>query len=294
MNTEQFKEFKNYINLPGKKKYELSEEHKKEVEYKELKNSEKIQWYFKTKKKYPFRGIEKWNLIFEDHFDTNMTDPSRWMFRYINGDRLIKKPYVLADDMHAFTDGKNIEIRGSQLSIITREEKAKSHTWSPLTGFMEQEFNYTSDLLSSAKGYNSRYGLYKAKVRIGASGVTQAFSLMSDQMLPHIDVFKFENNRLFAGNFWKNGNKKGFTSSVDKTRGSRYTSDFFIYSLEWSPEKLVWKINDVIFKVETRGIPETDMHMVFNASLKKDARNLALPSRMDIDWVRVYQGAQAS
>ncbi len=289
VNTEKFKEYKNYMRLSGKKKYELSEEYKKEVEYKELKDSQKFQWYFKLKKKYPFGEIEKWDLVFEDDFKSGRIDNSRWMCRYINGDKLINKPYVLEDDIHAFTDGKNIETSADKLSIITRQEKGKSMTWSTMTGFTEKEFDYTSDLVSSAKGFTTKYGLIKAKVKISDSGVTQAFSLMADQILPHIDVFKYQKNRIIAGNFWKNGDKQGFSKSLDKTRGKNYTKDYFIYSLEWSPEKLVWKINDVTFKEQKQGIPQTDMHLVFNASLKKDAKLTGLPSKMKIDWVRVYQ-----
>lgn len=289
VNTEKFKEYKNYMKLPGKKKYELSEEHKKEVEYKELKNSEKFQWYFKLNKKYPFKEIEKWELVFEDDFKSPQPDTNKWMFRYINGDKLINKPYVLEDDIHAFTDGENVKTEADHLSIITHQERGKSMTWSLLTGFTEKEFDYTSDMVSSAKSFNTKYGLIKAKLQLGDSGVTQAFSLMADQILPHVDIIKFDQGKLMAGNFWKNGNKNGFSKSLDKTGGKRYTKDYFIYSLEWSPEKLTWKINDVTFKEQKQGVPQTDMHLVFNASLKKHAKIMGLPSKMRIEWVRVYK-----
>lgn len=289
VNTEKFKEFKEYMNLPGKKKYILSDEYKKEVEYKELRESERIQWYFKVKKKYPFREIEKWELVLEENFDESKPDSKKWIHRYINGDKLIGMPYVLADDQHAFTDGKNVEVIGSHLSIITRQEKASSFTWSPLTGFTEKEFDFTSDMISSGKSHKFKYGLFKAKVKIGPSDVTQAFSLMADQMLPHIDIFRYDHKKLLAGSFCKNGSKTGFTKSVEKTGGSRYTRDFFIYSLEWKPGKLTWKINDVPFKVQSQGIPEADMHIVFNASLKNYAKAMGLPSRLEIDWIRVYR-----
>ena len=289
VNTEKFKEIKTYMNLPGKKKFILSEEYKKEIEYSELKSSAKIIWYFKTKKNYPFGEIEKWDLVFEDSFEGDKPDTRTWMFRYINGDKLIKKPYVLADDLHAFTDGKNISVREGQLSIVTKPEKAGCMTWAPMTGFTEKEYSYTSDLLSSANGFIKKYGLFKAKVKIGNSAVTQAFSLMADQMLPHVDIFKYERNKLLAGNFWKNGGKEGISRSIQKTGGKRYTQDYFIYSVEWSPEKLIWKINGVTFKVQAQGIPDTEMHLVFNASLKQMSKISGLPSRMEIDWVRVYE-----
>jgi beta-glucanase (GH16 family) len=288
INTEKFKEVKDYMNLPGKKKYILSDEYKKETEYIELKDSDKIQWYFKTKKKYPFAEVEKWDLVMEESFESAAPDPKKWIHRYLSAEKLLGKPYVLADDLHAFTDGKNIEIISNHLSIVTKPEKAKSFTWSPLTGFTEKEFDYTSDILASSKDVNFKYGLFKAKVKIGSSGVTQAFSLMAGQMLPHIDVFRYDRNKLSAGSFWKNGSKEGISKSVDKTGGSRYTRDFFIYSLEWEPGKMTWKINDVPFKVQTQNIPESNMHLVFNSSLKKHSKIMGLPSKMEIDWIRVY------
>ena len=289
VNSSSFKEKKEYLNLPGKKKYELSEEFKKETEYNTLKKSEKVVWYQKIKKKYPFTEIEKWDLAFEDKFDADKVDTKTWMTRYVNGDKLMDKPYVLADDLHAFADGKNLDISSGKLSILTKQEDVKGLYWSPVFGFSEKDFTYSSDMVSSAKSFSQKEGIFKAKVKLGKSGVTQAFSLMTDQMLPHVDVFKLENNKLFAGNFWKNGGKNGISKSMDKTGGGRYSNDFHVFSLEWGDGKMVWKINDLVFKVQSQGLPDSEMHLCFNSSLKETTKGRNLPSKMEIDWVRVYK-----
>ncbi len=292
VNSSKFKEVRDYMSLSPKKRYELSDEHKKETEYEELKDSERFKWYFKMKKKYPFKEIEKWDLAFEDKFEGGALNSKYWMNRYFYGDKLLDKSYVLADDKHSFTDGKNIEFSGDILRIITRKEQSKGLSWNPVTGFTEKEFDYTSDLISTAKSANFMQGLFKAKVKIGKSDVTQAFSLQAMQILPHIDVFRYENNKLKAGNFWKNNGKNGIGKSLETTRGSRFSNDFFIYSLEWQPGKLIWKINGITFKEQTRGVPDEGLYLVFNASLKETAKEAGLPSAMAIDWVRVYKAKE--
>ena len=286
INSEEFKDVKEYMKLSPKKKYELSDEYTDETEYDTLRKSEKVIWYKQIKKKYPFGEIEKWELAFEDNFNSGSVDSKKWMHRYVNGDKLMGKPYVLDDDIHAFMDGKNIEVSNGKLGIITKKEEAKSLSWSLTFGFVEKPYNYTSDMLSSAKGFSQKEGLFKAKVKLGGSDVTQALSLMTEEMLPHVDIFKLQRNKLYAGNFWKNGSLQ---KSITKTGGGRYTKDYFIYSLEWSEGKMTWKINDLVLKVQSQGLPDKDMHLCFNASLKETAKNLNLPSRMEIDWVRVYK-----
>ncbi len=289
VNSEKFREVKEYMSLSPKKKYELSGEFKKEQEYRELKKSEQIIWYFKTKKNYPFREIEKWELTFEDTFETGKLNQQTWLTRYYYGDKILDKNYVMGDDKHFFTDGKNIEFYDNKLRILTKREQAKGLVWHPMQGFYEKDFAFTSGVINTGKSFRQKYGLIKAKAKIGNSGVSQSFSLLAEQMLPHVDVFRFEKNKLFAGNFWKNGSKTGFTKSLSKTGGRRYTNDYFIYSLEWQPGKMIWKINDVVFKEQSAGVPDQDMYLLFNASLKENAAEAGLPSALEIDWVRAYK-----
>ena len=290
ISSEKFIEAKKYLSLSFEDKFQISDEYKKQMEYNNLKNSEKILWYKRIKRKYPFNEIEKWDMVFEDKFDTGKLDEKTWMNKYFNGDSILKKGYVLADDKHSFTEGKNLEIFDKKLRIITRREKSKCFVWNPVLGFYEKEFDFTSDLISSAKGFKSKYGIFEAKVRIANSGVTQAFSLMTDQILPHIDIFRFEKGKMYAGNFWMNG--KGMNKTISSTGGSKFFKDFFIYSLEWQPGKLIWRVNGIVFKEQTTGLPEKEMYMVFNASLKEKAKEIGIPSSLEIDWVRVYTRKQ--
>jgi hypothetical protein len=285
--SEKFSEIKNFMSLSATQKFEKSEEFKKQQEYLGLVKSEKIVWFKKLKKKYPFSWVERWDLSFEDKFESPKPDVKIWMNRYLQGDTLLNKGYVLADDKHAFMDGKNLEIIDKKLRILTKRERAKGLVWNPAHGFFEKEFDFTSDMISSGKSFSQAYGLIEAKVKFGKSDVSQAFSLMSDQMLPHIDVIKFEKGKIFAGNFWKNGSE--IAKSISSTGGSKYSGDYHIVSLIWEAGKITWKINGVEFKVQTAGVPDKPLFLVFNSSLKEKAGDTGIPSAFEIDWVRVYK-----
>lgn len=286
VNSESFAEVKKYMALSAKQKFEQSDEFKLQQEYLGLAKSEKIVWYKGILKKYPFSWVEKLNLSFEDTFESGKADPKTWMNRYLQGDKILSKGYVMADDKHAFTEGKNVEVIDKKLRIVTRKEKAKGLVWDAKLGFYEKEFEYTSDMISSAKTFSQAYGVVEAKVKFGNSGVSQAFSLMSGQILPHVDVVKFEKGKIFAGNFWKNGAE--ISKSFSSTGGSKYASDFHIYTLIWEPGKITWKINGVEFKVQNSGVPDSPLFLMFNSSLKEKANDSGIPSAFEIDWIRVY------
>jgi beta-glucanase (GH16 family) len=287
LNTEKFAETKKYMALSGQQKFELTEEFKKQQEFLQLIKSEKILWYKKIVKKYPFSWVEKWDLCFEDKFEGPKIDSKNWMNRYLNGDKILNKGYVMADDKHAFAEGKNLEIIDKKLRILTRREKAKGLVWDLKLGFYEKEFDFTSDIISTAKSFSQAYGVIEAKVKFGNSGVTQAFSLMSEQMLPHVDIAKFEKGKIFAGSFWKNASTVG--KSVSSAGGGKYSADYHIYTLIWEAGKLTWKINGVEFKVVTSSVPDVPLFIVFNSSLKQKADENGIPSAFEIDWVRVYK-----
>jgi len=270
-----------------KSEYKDSEEYQKETEYGVLKKSEKVTWYYKTKKKHPFREIEKWDLTFDEKFNKSSLDTSRWMTRYIWGEKGMDSSFALEDDKSFPTDGENIEFYDNKARIVSKAGNAEGLVWRGHQGFVRENFDFTSGMISSAKSFKQKYGIFKAKVKMAAGSVAQAFWMVSEGMLPHIDVARFENGKLHADYFWGKGDAPH--KSISKTGGAKYSDTYFIYTLEWSPNKLVWKINDKIFKTQTSGVPQEEMYINFSSNLKRDASESGLPSAMEIDWVRAYK-----
>jgi beta-glucanase (GH16 family) len=125
------------------------------------------------------------------------------------------------------------------------------------------------------------HGTFKAKIKLNtAAGPSHAFRLLGDKITPHIDICRTDKSKVWVDLF--TDAKKGVKSSIS----SKYGKGFFIYSLEWSPNKMVWKINDQTIFTQTSDLPQEALYIVFTGGLEK-AINGA--SSMEVDWVRVYK-----
>lgn len=287
ISSEEFIKQKQYLTMKPAERYETTDEYQKETEYKTLKKSEKVIWYYRTKKKYPFKEIQKWDLTFEEEFNVSKLDTSKWMTRYFWGDQTMESSFVLEDDKSFITDGDNIEFYDNKARIVTKPNNAEGLVWRAEQGFVLEDFDFTSGLISTAKSFKQKYGVFKAKIKMAGGSVAQAFWMVSETILPHIDVARFENSKLYANYFWGKGSSPN--KSLSKTGGTKYADEYFIYTLEWTPNKLTWKINGKVFKTQTSGVPQEEMYINFSSNLKKDAAENGLPSAMEIDWVRVYK-----
>jgi hypothetical protein len=292
LQTPEFLKVKEYMLLPGRKKLELSDEHKMELKYKGIKKSEKFQWYFKVKDSARFNEVKKWVLTFSDEFDKSALDAKKWITRHYWGEAMLKDNYVNDGEKQFYPGVGNIEVSGGILKINTLFEKVTGKVWNPALGFFTREFDVTSGIINSGNSFRQQYGLFEAKVRFNRNyPVHHGIWMVSELMLPHIDLAR-AGKRISVGTYWSNPNAKG---GVDKRSASlgrgHYGFDYFIFSLEWTREKLTWKINGVPLLSATEGIPHVPMYININSSLYREADNTLLPATMEVDWVRCYQKA---
>ena len=278
--TDEFRKQKEYFL--DKNRFKKSDLYLVEQEYIKYKNSDDITWYFKVKDSNKFNILKERKLTFSDEFDGASTDSDKWIPNLYWGEKLLNDRYSHESDLHCFTEKENLEVRSSILKIITRPEKREGKVWNPeLGGFRTKEFEFTSGIVSTAKSFRQKYGIFSAKIKLTTGiGPKHSFWMLSDKITPHIDICRTHKNRVWMDCF--NSNGKNRKSSA----GSRYTRDFFIFTLEWTPEKLVWKINGVEAMRDTKNIPQEEMYIILSGGLDKPIHG---SSAMEVDWVRVYQ-----
>jgi hypothetical protein len=276
--TPEFKKQKEY--LLDKKRFDKTEMFKEIQEYNELKKSEDIIWYFKVKDSNKFDILKHRELTFSDEFDGEKLDTKKWLTNYYWGEKLLKDRYSVESDLQAYTEKDNFEIRNSILKINTKPQKVTGKVWSAAKGFSTKEFSYTSGLINSGTSFRQKYGVFTAKIKLGDPNAKSAFWMLADKITPHIDVCKTSKGKVWSDYFSVKGN-------ASKTSiGSRYANDFFIFTLEWTSDKLVWKINDTEVFVQTTDVPQEPMYVLFAGGLDKPINGT---TSMEIDWVRVYQ-----
>jgi hypothetical protein len=276
--TAEFRDKKNY--LLDKKRFEKTEMFRQTEEYNKLKKDPDIIWYFKVKDSNKFDILKQRELTFSDEFDSDRLDTKKWLTNYYWGDKLLKDRYSVESDLQAYTEKENFEQRNSILKIITKPQRVSGKVWSAVNGFTIKEFSYTSGLINSGDSFRQKYGLFTAKIKLGDPNAKNTFWMLADKITPHIDICRTSTGKVLFDYFPANGSK------AKTSLGSRYAKDFFIYSLEWTPDRLVWKINNTEVFKQTSGVPQEPMYVLLAGGLDKPINGM---TSMEIDWVRVYQ-----
>lgn len=276
--TPEFKAQKEY--LLDKKKFEKSEFFKNSQEYQKLKKSSEIIWYFKVKDSDKFNLLKSRDLTFSDEFDGEKLDTSKWLTNYYWGEKLLKDRYSVESDLQIYTEKENFELRNSILKINTKPQKMNGKVWSAKNGFTGKEFNYTSGLINTGTSFRQKYGIFSAKIKLGNADARSSFWMLADKITPHVDICRTSAGKVWFDYFSAKGD-------ISKTSiGSRYSNDFFIYTLEWTADKLVWKINDTDVYTQTSDVPQEPMYVLLAGGLTKPING---STSMEVDWVRVYK-----
>jgi hypothetical protein len=249
-------------------------------ELKRLENSKLIKDFFSFKKKYAklIEEQERWVSKFYEDFSKSEID-ARWSNKQVISELLINgEPYSPIEDQHIFS-ANNIQSAGGLLKIRTKQEKQQGLAWDKAYGFVPKIFSYTSGILNSSHSFRQMYGKFEAKVRIKHThGTYHAFWLGSDYQKPHLNIFKFEGKNLIVSAYAKD-------AQIEQKLRHKLKDDFYIHSLLWNNNKLVWLINGrKVF--ETSNIINEPMYIAFSSGVYDKK---AEPTAMYVDWVRCFR-----
>ena len=281
--SEEFKARVAYLG--DKQKWEKTEEATKEKRFAELMKTPQLINYLKYKHSAAFDFFKKWNLVFEDRFENGKLDVQKWQTQSHWASKVLGQNFSQIGDLHAFTDGKNISVDGKTLKIEVRKEKAKGMQWRIPFGFIEQEFDYTSGVVSTAGVEWWKHGILEAKVKYKPSqNLVDAIYLLGEESSPQVNLVEMGvKNRV--GLLSKSSD--GIKTECESIAGLK-TGEFYIFRLEWSAHSLVWTINGREMLTVSQNIPAFKMHLNA-ASIVVDEPISNLPHCFEIDWVRFYQ-----
>lgn len=285
--SEEFK--KRVAYLEDKQKWEKTEEHKKELRLAELKKLPSYQNYQKYKNSTAFDFFRKWELVFEDRFDSGKLNPEKWEVVSHWGKSALGRNFSQPGDLQAFTEGKNIHLDGKTLKIEVRKERAKGMQWRIPFGFVEEDFEYTSGLVSSSSENWWKHGILEAKVKYSPEqNLVDALYLVGEESSPQINLVEMGvKNRVGL----LSRTDGGIEENCESISGLK-SGEFYIFRLEWHAHSLVWKINNREILTVNQHVPGIKMHL--NAASVVVAEPVgSLPHRFEIDWVRFYQPAKA-
>ena len=280
LNSEDYKKRKTW--LQDKKRWEKTDEYKKEQEHKSIQSTPDIVKYFKYKDSEDFEFFKKWEVVFEDDFSGKELNKERWGTALPVAEKLLGENYAMPGDVGIFTNGENINL-GNKLTISVKNQKVMGKTWQMPAGFVPGEFNYTSGLITSGERFKMEDGIIEAKIRFSpVKHVASSFYLSGDDAMPRLNLVEMgvKNN---VGISSQNGDGKVQNSGLDI---ANLKKGDYIFTLEKEGSSFNWKINNV--EVWQQSDSSLNIPLQLNASsliVDKPAGS----SSFEIEWVKCYR-----
>lgn len=283
--SKEFQENREY--LLNKKRYLTTDDYKLLCEYEALKRRSDLVRYFALCADDNFRDMSCWELVFSDDFNTGKLNTNHWITRYYAGERFLDDTYGVGKDVQLFTP-ENISFNESSVCLNFRKESLIGKYWDEKMGIREKSYAYTSGLISSAVFFRQRYGKFEAKIKLSHNNaVKQSFWLRGNTDVPHVQIMGKDLNGLQMGNVYASQGK--VECNMQEVKNVKLTEDYYIFTLEWTRDKMVWMINDTVVKEVHENIPQVPMYVGFSLGTGKAPADKYLPTAMEIDWVRFYR-----
>lgn len=287
---DAFQKRKAFLTMNAKERYAESDENKKEQEYHELLSSDEIKFFLKNNKSAKYDWYRAWKPVFQDEFSDTKLNDKKWITKYYWGEKALNDSYSTEEEYQYITDGKNLEIEEKKLKIITRKETTKGKAWHPDFGFIPRDYDYTSGLVNSGDSFCQQYGAIEVKAKLtGHKSILEAVWLVSkDKKLPHIDLVT-ANSKTYMGYQWGDEDLEKPNKFYKKYGRGKFANKYFIFSIEWTAEGLVWKVNGDTVATQSKDIPSKEMYLLISSHLYQPVKDELLPSALEIDWVKCYQ-----
>lgn len=282
--SDDFK--KKRVFLINKKRYETTDDYKLLCEYEDMKKSPDMVKHRMLSEDTYFNSMLKWEEVFQDDFNTGKLDESRWITRYYAGERFLNDTYGVGNDVQLFTKD-NISFTDTSVCLNFRKESIIGKYWDSVSGIRELKYEYTSAMLSSATFLRQKYGRFEAKMKLNKCDLTQCFWLLGDTNLPHVNVMKCCCKGVGLGHTYSRHTSVATTEDILKM--PELANEYYIFTLEWTKDKIVWLVNDMVVKEVHENIPDIPMYIGFSLGANEIPADRCLPGKLEIDWVKVYK-----
>ncbi len=260
-----------------------------------LRRSSDVADFFKLQKtSHNFHAITDWELKFEDDFNGKELNAQKWLSRNYAGDAGIDTGYSPANENHVYAN-KNVGISNQMLKIATKHERATGLGFSDVLGFVPVERNFTSGIVNTGESYQMQYGKVEARIRFTQSGkgMYHAMWLGAGKKLPHINAVrigdKVEFSAFAADTLADNGIRQ---HDCIWPRNILRQNTYYIVSVEWSAETIVWRINGVTM-LSAQNIVKEPMYLAFSSGVT-GAPGTNAHATFEVDWVKAYQRHEQS
>ena len=271
--TEDFQ--KRHALWADTKRWQHSEEYKVEQRYNELANSDDIKFYFEQRSE----KID-WAELFRPSFEDHMESGANWKAGFGYANPAMKDGHSRTSERQAYVGGKNTFFVDGRMDIETRAESKKAVAWDEKKGFVEEVFEYTSDVMNTKAAFAQENGMFMAKVRSQGTG-HHFFGITTGKVnSPMIALYHYNGDHHQLG--LVNGQK---TQMADLTGMLR--SMYYVYTFRWTKNELIWYVNNLeILRLPNR-LPQEAMFYLAQSWLPRNEKGGE--GKLKIQWARVFK-----
>ncbi len=248
-------------------------------------------------------------LVWADEFDTDgAIDDGKWFPQT----QLPDGGSWFNGEIQHYTDREeNATVEDGLLKIIARKENytdqgvTKSHTSARLNSkfaFQYGRVEIRAKLPTGVGTWPAMWMLGKNIIETGAYWTNEGFGTTYWPACGEIDIMEHWGNNQ---NYVQSATHTPSSFGATVNHGGQYiptvSSDFHIYALEWTADKLVFSVDDVIhytYEPEVQNADtwpfDAEQYILLNIAIQPEIDASFTQSAMEIDYVRVYQEPTSS
>ncbi len=145
--------------------------------------------------------------------------------------------------------------------------------------------------------FKFKYGIVKALIKLpDVDGAFSAFWLFRD--MPELDIFEHcgqWKNQVAVTHHWGYAYEKGMKKSTsENTRFNeafKPTEEYYVYEVEVTPYEVIYRINGVVTRVMTEGVPSHEQHIILNVTTGHYCDDIPLKEDavMKVKWIKILE-----
>lgn len=248
----------------------------------------------------PPKNFSGWDLVFEDNFDGNSLDKSKWNPTYNWGHTHNHRAYCVEENI-IVSDG-----------ILKLKAEAKKHPDAPATAKFnggDVPVDYTSAAIDTRGHFEVKYGYIEGRFKAPwQAGTWPAFWTLQDGWPPEIDILEIPASRKqhhyylhYTNPSWYNDHGSAWDHEASfgghKDDDVDRSADFHTYAVEWDETNLNFYFDDKKFASYNRPteIRQLDaQYIIMNLAVGAWAGdNIEItadkPAYFEADWIRVWK-----
>jgi len=246
----------------------------------------------------PYGQSGTWSFIFQDEFNGNALDTSKWHPCYWWDKQGCT---IVSNNELEWYQPDEVFVSDGLLRLRARPrvvEASNGNTY-PYTSGMVSSGRGSSDP-SAPSGLVFQYGYVEIRAKLPAGrGLWPAFWLLPDNNTskPEIDVLEVLGHAPDTIHMAFHYRLPDGSDGREKHtwKGPDFSADWHIFAIDWQPDKLIWYIDGVERWRYTNAsyIPNVPMYLLLNLAVGGDwpgapDENTRFPTYYEIDYVRVW------